>query len=228
MRFALIVIIAFSVFSVDLYAQKPGRKKSSDEAPNTEKMQGRRDRAGQRRNQQQRFNPRQMFARLDKNQDRVITSDEVPQRLKERMANVDADGNGEINMKEFATAIKKQRDRLQDMLPGQRGSRAKGQGDRAKGGKKGMGKKGNVPSPADMLARLDKNYDQVLSEDEVPERMKKKFSEMDKNGDQQLDEKELISVVERLKAAKESKGNRYDTDPEKSKGKTPKRPPRDG
>ena len=225
MRFALIVIIAFSVFSVDLCAQEK-RRKSPNEMPNAEKMQGKRNGARQRGNQQQRFNPRQMFSRLDKNQDRVITADEVPQRLKQRMEKVDADGNGEINMQEFVSALRSQRDRLQGMM-GQRGDRAKGKGDRAKG-KKGMGKKGEVPSAADMLTRLDKNFDQVLSEDEIPDRMKKKFSEMDKNGDSQLDEKELISLVERMKAAKESKGNRYDTNPEKTKGQTPKRPPRDG
>ena len=100
-------------------------------------------------------------------------------------------------------------------------------------GKEGKGKagrmgKGEVPSPEDVLARLDRNFDQLLSEEEIPERMRKKFSEMDKNGDKQLDQKELVSVVERLKAAKASKGGRYDTDPEKAKGTMPKRPPRDG
>ena len=107
--------------------------------------------------------------------------------------------------------------------PGEEGAaKVKGKGRAGRMGK------GQVASPEDMMARLDRNFDQVLSEDEVPERMRKKFSEMDKDGDNQLDEKELVSVVERLKAAQESKGGRYDTDPEKAKGTMPKRPPRDG
>ena len=228
MRFALILLIAFSVFSVDLCAQQG--KKSPEEMPNSEKMQrGKRQQQGRQRRNQQRFNPRLMFSRLDKNQDNVITADEVPQRMQQRMGNVDSDGNGEITMKEFATALKNQRDRLQGAMG--RGDRANGESERKggkKGGRKGMGKNGDVPTPEVMLNRMDRNADQVLTQDELPERMKKKFSELDKNGDNQLDQKELVSMVERLKAAKQSKGNRYDTDPEKSKGQTPKRPPRDG
>lgn len=230
MRILLILIFATASFTAGASAQENPR--SPDEFPQRRHLEGaRKNKNNQRRGQsQQRFNPRMIFMRLDENRDQILSSDEIPERMQQRFARADADQNGEITMKELSTAMNNMRKRQR---PGQVGRdlMQDGKGNVTGGGRmqKGKGKgfdRNMIPAAPELMARMDKNFDQVLSEDEVPMRMRKKFSELDKNGDQRLDEKELVSAVEHLKAMQQNKGSRYSTDPEKSKGVVPKRPPR--
>ena len=214
----LSLFIASSVLVTGIEAQQQ-RRPSPAELPTRNKAQNDQKlaRRGGADSARAKLNPRSVFLRFDKNQDNRLTIDEVPVRLQFRFSTFDTDGNGKLTLRELSTEMKKQRQRIQ-----QRGEETTAQF------KNGRGSKGEIPSAADMLALFDRNFDDVLTDAEIPERLKKKFSDIDKNGDMQLDEKELVAAVERLKAAKQSKGNRFNTDSEKSKGVIPKRPPRNG
>ena len=50
--------------------------------------------------------PGQMFERMDANKDGKLTKEELPERVAEKMMNMDADGNGSISQDEFATGCK--------------------------------------------------------------------------------------------------------------------------
>lgn len=88
--------------------------------------------------QGERPDPAQMFAKLDKNEDGVLTEDEVPEKLWERLVNADKDGDGRVTADELKAA---------------RGGGGAGQGQRDIG---------------QFFARMDQNGDGAVTEDEAP------------------------------------------------------------
>ena len=183
---------------------------------------GKRKRPDNKRSQQRRPDVNTMFTRMDQNNDGQLSADEVPNRLMKRMQQIDTDQSDTISKKELVVAFQKRnQSNMQNGSPMQRrknGERGKMSDDMKK-------KTIQELSPEALLSRLDKNNDQMVSIEEVPKRMKEKFSKLDSDGDNQLNTKELVSMVERLKAAG-GKSNRYSTDPDKTNSQMPKRPPR--
>lgn len=53
-----------------------------------------------------------------------------------------------------------------------------------------------------MLQRMDKNGDSLISEEEMPERMRSNFKESDGNGDGQLDASELMAIVGKFRSGR--------------------------
>ena len=50
-----------------------------------------------------------------------------------------------------------------------------------------------------MLKRMDRNGDETITKDELPQRLKSRFESMDENGDGILDESEQNAMLERIK-----------------------------
>jgi polyisoprenoid-binding protein YceI len=51
------------------------------------------------------FDPAAMFARLDGNSDGKLAGEEIPDRMRENLANTDSDGNGEVTQEEFQQSV---------------------------------------------------------------------------------------------------------------------------
>ncbi len=151
--------------------------------------------------------PADFFKRLDRNLDGSVTVDEIPERLRQRLGQIDSDGNGIVSKKEFANSARR---RGRDNSP--RAGRASRQGIPTK------------RSAEMILRRLDKDADDRLSEQEVPVKMRERFAIIDTSGDGFLDAAEIVSLAERMK--NKGKQGRYQSDPQKTRGQMPKRPPR--
>jgi Ca2+-binding EF-hand superfamily protein len=155
------------------------------------------------------------------------------------IAALDKDRNGELNEEEIqgAVAALKTLDRNNDgkvardeMMP-QFGGGFGGFG----GGRGGFGGPGGGFNSADfaegMVRRMlegDKNGDKMLTEDEVSERTRPRFSELDKNGDKKLDEAELKAMAEeiseRFRQGGQGRGD-GDRDGDRDGERRPRRPP---
>jgi Ca2+-binding EF-hand superfamily protein len=128
----------------------------------------------------------ELFKRLDKNEDGVVTKEEVGEEkaaLFERMLrNADKNGDGKLSKDEFGAGLK---DAEPKPLPG---------------GPAGLGGEGRFNfNPAEMIKRLDKNGDGKLQKDEVPEQMRERFARMDANGDGAVDGEEFARVAAMLR-----------------------------
>lgn len=141
-----------------------------------------------------------MFTRLDKNADGVISADEAPERMKERLVKMDSNGDGGCDKSELMAAMKHGMDQ------------AKGQG------KPGQGKPGQDGRQI-LFTEMDKDGNGTISKEEAPERMQQKFAELDANADGQLDKSELQAVIEKMKQGRGKGG-----DEANKKGQRPKRP----
>ncbi|MBI1903380.1 MAG: EF-hand domain-containing protein [Planctomycetia bacterium] len=128
----------------------------------------------QRPNQRERRpDPARMVEQFDKNGDGLLGRDEVPERMKERFDQIDADKDGKLSKEE-----------LQRVAP---------RGGAAQPTPANAGQGGGSPREA-LFRLLDDNRDGKLSADELanPGRLIEKL-DADKNGT--LDEKELAAAV---------------------------------
>ncbi|SFI00525.1 EF-hand domain-containing protein [Planctomicrobium piriforme] len=127
--------------------------------------------------------PKDMFAQLDKNQDQVLTADEIPEgqaRFFERVVRVgDADKNGKITVEEFTVALK-------DASP-----------QPPAGGEQGGGGPGmRRPDPGEMFRRLDRNGDGKLTKDEVPEEARERANRLfERAGTDTLTKEQFIQLA---------------------------------
>ena len=159
------------------------------------------DEKGKRRDRQanqQRGNIMQLLKRLDTNGDKSLTTDEIPDRIAERMARLDLDGNGVIDESE----IRKIAERLKGMRGGDQGQGKRkrrsrpdaGPGsegnEKMKGKKKGKARgKGKGKGKADgnnENARKGKKRD-AMGEKEFLAGIMRRF---DKNNDQAISKDE--------------------------------------
>ena len=80
---------------------------------------------GKRKHKRKRPNAERIFKHFDKNEDGLLTSDEVPERAWKRIAKADEDGDGAVSKKELKKAIRKHRGKR----GGRRGGGKGGGGD---------------------------------------------------------------------------------------------------
>jgi Ca2+-binding EF-hand superfamily protein len=118
--------------------------------------------------------PRQMFERLDANQDGKLTREELPERMRENFARLDPNGDGTLSLDELARGI------AAGML------QPPGFARRPDG--MPPGGPGDALRPA--LAAIDANRDGELSKEEIAGAAKALLT-LDRNGDGQLTRDEL-------------------------------------
>lgn len=209
----LIFSLMIAMCSSCLWAQESDSRNKRDNGKRPTKQNAKKNRSGR--------DGAALFQRMDRNGDGVLTRDEVPERLQQRMTGLDRDRNGSISADEFGTA-------MQRRLGGQNGRGGKQSNMRNGGKDSGMRQRmtEQMQDPEMWLKRLDRNGDQVISKDEIPARLEKRFAKIDKNGNDQLDKNEIVAIVEVMKAEGGMKKSRYRTDSSKTKPQMPKRPPR--
>ena len=227
MRIATFVALSCILFSSPVFAQQESDKQPNQiEKSERAKSQGDRMRRG-RRGQQGQSNSqlKSFFKRMDQNQDGVLSPDEVPERMQQRLKRIDLDQSGTVTLKELSAAFQSRSQGQNGMA---RGMRGRGFGDMKNSGKKGSNDLTPEETVQFMLKRMDKDGNGEITADEVPERMKNNFGKLDKNGNDVLDKNEIVAMIEVKKAEGGKKNNRYDTNRETTKGQMPKRPPRGG
>lgn len=223
-KILLIVAIAILVQSSSaLFAQRPNpsnqdKIKGQDNVPGDKPARKKQQNASGFSAKKSAGDSNAIFDRLDRNSDGKLTSDEVPEPMQRRIAQMDTDNDGSITRKEFTAALLKRMRSSQNADGAQRGPNKAQMNARLKPNRE--------QNAATMIQRLDKNSDGQISIDEAPDHMKDKFARMDANGDGFVDVQELDSAMQRIKQGK-TKG-RYETDPATTKGQLPKRPPSDG
>ncbi len=107
-----------------------------------------------------------LFARADKNEDGVLTEDEVPPQIWERLSEADTDSSGDVTLEEL-TAFKPE--------GGPHGGPEEGHGD------------------GDPFSCFDQDNDGVLTEDELPEEVWGRISAADTDGDGAISAEELAA-----------------------------------
>lgn len=158
------------------------------------------------------------FKDLDADEDGRLSKEELA-KLNDKFAELDENEDGLLDMREL-------------MGPPPEGRFAGGQFNRGRGFGPPQGRgpqvrpetpQGNPaaklspkggPSPEKMLKRFDKNSDGTLSQDEVNENLKKKFSKIDTNGDGAIDQDELAKMLEKRAKKQEGKKPTKETKPE--------------
>ncbi len=175
-----------------------------------------------------------LLKRLDRNGDQRLSPEEIPPRMAERLKRLDLNQDGSVDVsevREMAARMPRRR---------QQGNKAPQQRPKAATdtpNKRPPGDRRAKPDPqvlAGMMRRLDKNGDQVISPDEVPERMQRAWERLDRNGNNLLEAaelKQLASFLERRGEpgkAKKKTNNERDAAPRSRGGVKPKRPGGDG
>ena len=162
-----------------------------------------------------------LFSRFDADKNGALSESEVPEKMKQRFAKLDANGDKSVSMEEMKAAFEKiGRDRSGKGKQGKRGNK-----NAKKDGKQGRGQM----DFGKLIERADQNKDGVISIDEAPERMKKRFAKIDADGSGTVTIEELKTSFENMKQGGGKKGkslgrNKADADKNKSPQK-PKRPP---
>lgn len=192
-----------------------------------------------------------IFDRLDTNGDGKITEAEAPEQAWARLKQLDKDGDGAIAKSELPqrpaggpgaggaggkmAQFLKQMDadgdgKITESEAGERWGRL---GQLDKNGDGAVDLKTELPqAPAggaggagrgEFFAKADKNGDEKLTADEVPEQAWERLSKLDKNGDNAIDKDELAAIADAIKAKAGQKpgGGRPGGD---NGGKKPKRP----
>lgn len=131
--------------------------------------------------------------KFDKNQDGVLTKDELPEFLAKGFEKADRNGDGKLDMDEVEKMLTHMRERNK---PGQ---------DNPEGKKPGAGNpEGKKIDPerivADVLGRMDANKDGKISKDEAQGFIKEYFDKIDGNKDGFVDKDELTQAAKRMAA----------------------------
>ncbi len=136
---------------------------------------------GPPRDDQERRERGDIFDRFDTNRDGVLTADEIPEPMRERVMRMDADGDGRVTREEFEAFRQQLRE------AGERWGRGEG-ADRPDRGERGeafqRGERGELRERRDPAERarelfdqLDVNQDGKLTADELPEHLREVFKQ---------------------------------------------------
>ena len=206
---------------------RPGQKRGQ----RGKRQQGRRGQAGRQ------MDPQKIFDRFDQDQDGMIAPEEVPERIRERMAKADANEDGAIDVQEFKAHLQKAMMRRGNgrQFSGRPGQGMEGNGTGPMPRRRQAGQQNDRPkmtfrNPENLdadqvMAFLDKNGSGALEKSELPRMMSSKRQKIDSDGDEVISKKELVAAIELMKAkAMDAGQGRYSTNPDSSKGQVPKRP----
>ena len=133
-----------------------------------------------------------IFGRLDQDKDGKVSMDEMPSERRDKFSQVDASGDGYIDLGELEAAMAA---RFNEMRA-RKVSNAKGTNN--KDSKVAVGR------IAEQLMQLDANNDSRLNADEVAPRLKSKFSDVDTDGDGYLDSREIRRQIKKRMKQRQS------------------------
>jgi hypothetical protein len=123
------------------------------------------------------FDPAAMFERRDADGDGKLSGDEISERMRGNLEEIDTDKDGAVALEEFQTFMSQMRAR-----GGMGGGRGMGGGGRGMGGRgRGMGGPGGGFDPVAFFQRADGNGDGQLTENEIPGRMRGDLDQIDTN-----------------------------------------------
>lgn len=117
----------------------------------------------------------QMMLSMDRNRDGVISANEVPAPLQNRLSGADANGDGVLNRLEQMAVI----DRAK-ILSGRTNATGLGLNE-------------------EIFLKLDRNQDNIISRNEVPRSLQRLFRTLDSNQDGSLDSDEQSAVLAKVK-----------------------------
>lgn len=161
-----------------------------------------------------------LFKRFDKDGNGSFSLQEAPDRVKNRFAVLDTNGDNSVSKEELLTALKKMGER-QNAGEGKGKSNAKGKGREGKNGQ------GQMLDPVKLVERLDKNNDGVISVDEVSGKFKQRFDRIDADSSGTLTANELKASIEKMKKGGKGGqiGRNKSADEKATQPVKPKRPP---
>ncbi|QEG24430.1 EF-hand domain-containing protein [Mariniblastus fucicola] len=219
-------------------------RRGAQQGKGMQQGQGRRRGQGEGRGSAQMME--MLFTRLDADKSGSISLDEAPDRLKDRFAKLDSNGDESVSKDEFQASFANRGEGAKGKEgagKGRRGGKGKegaGKGRRGGKGKDGAGKgnqqrRGQMMDPAAMIERSDANNDGSISLDEAPERLKQRFDRLDADSSGTITADELKSAFEKMKQGgmrgKGGKGGQVgrnkSADENATKPVKPSRPPMD-
>ncbi len=144
--------------------------------------------------------PEEFIKAFDKNNDGVLTKDEVPPFLAERFDKIDTNGDGKLDKKEVAVLLAKLRERMgiaEEAKPKPAPEKSKPATETNPPTKDSTATTSPRGNPAD-FERLDKNADGRLTRDEVKGTpYEEPFDAIDTNKDGKIDRKEFLAYLKK-------------------------------
>jgi len=144
--------------------------------------------------------PEQFIKKFDKNNDGVLSKDELPPQMAKGFDRIDRNGDGKLDAAEVGQMLDFIKKRF---------------ADRAKAGAAGKKPGGDAGKPgeagefvAKMMERLDTNKDGKISRDEAQGPLAQAFDRIDANKDGFLDKKELEEAGARFRARQAAQGGK--------------------
>lgn len=120
---------------------------------------------------------RQRISQLDTNGDGALSLEEAPEGMRQRFPDMDSNGDNQLDF-----------DELEAMIQRRAGGAPQGRGA-------GQGAPGNTQSIKQRILYSDANNDGLISREELPEQMQRRFNQMDADGNGSVDEEEIDAMI---------------------------------